>query len=661
MRPVLLALSVLIALSFSFFALDLFWAAQFVTYAGYPILFTAFAIFGYSLFRIRGDWIYYLLRQPKNLLLPGLVIVGCTGFLFLQEPFGFKILMDEVVLLGTSMSMHFEKAVLVPSIANDYEGSFRIIEAYLDKRPFFHPFLISLLHDLTGYRPENGFILNILLTPILLTLVYILGNKLVSTTRGRGGILSVLLLTSLPLLAQNTTGAHFEILNMVMILTVMLLACRYLQKLDGISLTALCYAGLLLTQTRYESVIFVLPIGIIVLIGWQKIGKVLLPWPVIFAPLMLVCFPMQFTVSMSKARFWQLKDTHKDQVFGTGFLGENLSEAGKYLFHFGQTNSNSILLSVLGLVALVFFLIVALPRMRRYVQDDAPRLVLALFTLAVLTSFALIMCYHWGQLTDPVASRFCLPLLLVAALAAPIVVQHSSGPFLLTVCGLLGYSAWFHLMDQDLLALIRSGYGIIIMFLLLSAGAVYIQVKKRDALNYLIGLSLIFIVFVTVPVASNHRYAGRYTPAVEADIILQFFREHPKKDYFFTSRSPLLAITHGISSASINRVAEKPDNIRRHQLHRNYNAFYAFQLVDINGETGEVDIVENYDLGPAFDIETVVERRLIPLQLGRIVRFYPNAEYFESLKTAPEEEPEGEDTPVSEGETEADSDPVGPI
>ena len=454
-------------------------------------------------------------------------------------------------------------------------------------------------------------------------------------------------MTSLPLLAQNASGGHFEILNLVMILTVMLLACRYLQRLDGPSLTAFCYAGLLLTQTRYESVLFVLPIGIVVLIGWQKRGTVLLPWPVVFAPLLLVCFPMQFMVSMSKARFWQLDDTNKDQIFGTGFIGENLSAAGEYLFHYGHINSNSLLLSLLGMVALVFYLVYALPRIGRIGQVDQPRLVLAPFLLTVVASFALIMCYHWSRLTDPVASRFCLPLLLMAALAVPVVLQLSPGPFLLSVCVLFGYSAWFHLMDQDLLAFIRSGYGIIFLFLLVSASVIYIQVKKRDALNYLIGVSLLFIIFVTLPVASNHRYAGRYTPAVEAEIIIRFFREHPEKDYFFTSRSPLLAITHGVSSASIRQVVEKPDNIRKHILHRNYNAFYAFQLVDVNDETGELDIVESYDLGPAFEIETVEERRLIPRQLGRIVRFYPKKEYFETDDAPADEIPEGEDGPAS--------------
>ncbi len=637
MRLVLLALSVILSLGFSFFALDPSWAARFVTYAGYPLLFATFSIFVYSLFKIRGQW-RSLPGQMLKSPLPVLTIGGCTGFLFLQEPFGFKILMDEVILLGTSMSMHFEKAVLVPGMANDYEGSFRIIEAYLDKRPYFHPFLISLLHDLTGYRPANAFILNIILTPVMLSLAYSFGRKL---TDQRGGILSVLLLTSLPLLAQNATGGHFEILNLVMILIVMLLACRYLQKLDGPSLTAFCYAGLLLAQTRYEAGVFVIPIGILVLLGWRRKGEVLLPWPVIFAPLQLVCIPMQFLISMSKTYFWQLDDTDKDQVFSLGFIGENLQDAARYFFHYGQTNSNSLLLSLLGLTAAVCFLAYALPRLGRFTQDQHSHLVLASFLLAVLASFALAMGYHWGQLTDPVASRFCLPLLLMGALAAPLTLKKWAGPFLLITCGMFGYTAWFHLWDLERLAFIRSGIGIILSFLLISAGTLYILRKKRDPFNFVISLCLLFILFVTVPVASNHRYTGRYTPAKEASIIRRFFQQNPEKDYFFTSRSPLMAITHGVSSVNVSRVAEKPETIWRHYLHHNYSAFYAFQLVDVNGETGELVVVDHYDLGPAFEIETVVEERLIPLQLARIVRFYPKEDYFQNDNESVEESAPG--------------------
>ena len=133
----------------------------------------------------------------------------------------------------------------------------------LDKRPLFQPLLVSLLHDLTGYRPENVFALNSALTFGLLGLVYVACRKLAGR---EAGILAVLLLTSLPLLAQNATGGGFELLNLVMIMSTLLLGMRFAEKRDPGSLQALLLSAVLLAQTRYESILFMLPVGL--LVGW---------------------------------------------------------------------------------------------------------------------------------------------------------------------------------------------------------------------------------------------------------------------------------------------------------------------------------------------------------------------------------------------------------
>jgi hypothetical protein len=81
-------------------------------------------------------------------------VVGLGGtVLLVHEAFGFKIVMDELMLAGTSMSMHFERTVLTPFRGNNIHGVFVIVEGMMDKRPLFFPFLESILHDLTGYRP----------------------------------------------------------------------------------------------------------------------------------------------------------------------------------------------------------------------------------------------------------------------------------------------------------------------------------------------------------------------------------------------------------------------------------------------------------------------------------------------------------------------------
>ena len=98
--------------------------------------------------------------------------------LLVHESFGFKIVMDELMLLGTSMSMHLDRVALTPLRGNDIQGAFVVLDGIVDKRPLFFPFLVSIVHDLSGYRPENAFFLNGLLTFVLLGLTWSLGRRL---------------------------------------------------------------------------------------------------------------------------------------------------------------------------------------------------------------------------------------------------------------------------------------------------------------------------------------------------------------------------------------------------------------------------------------------------------------------------------------------------
>lgn len=49
---------------------------------------------------------------------------------------------------------------------------------YIDKRPLLYPFLVSLAHDLTGYRVLNAFLVNVALHPLLLGLAWWLARRL---------------------------------------------------------------------------------------------------------------------------------------------------------------------------------------------------------------------------------------------------------------------------------------------------------------------------------------------------------------------------------------------------------------------------------------------------------------------------------------------------
>ena len=75
------------------------------------------------------------------------------------------------------------------------------------------------------------------------------------TNRHGGRLVGLCCLAGLPLLAINATGGGFEILNLCMIALTMLAAISYLERNDAVPLNFLLMSGILLAQTRYESVL----------------------------------------------------------------------------------------------------------------------------------------------------------------------------------------------------------------------------------------------------------------------------------------------------------------------------------------------------------------------------------------------------------------------
>jgi len=242
----------LIAVVFSRFTVGSSTAIKLVVETGYWVVLILLVWFGVSLVRLARqtsfDWKVW--RHHRHAML---VIAATAAVLLAHEKYGFKILADEYLLLGTSENLHYERHAAYPLRATNVQGPFQITESHIDKRPILFPVLVSLAHDLTGYRPENAFYVNTLLGFTFLALLWALGLK-VGRSAWAGGLL-VLLFGGLPLFAQQMKGGGFDLLNLVMLATVLLLGIRYAERGDGLSLSAFVGAALLLAYARYESIL----------------------------------------------------------------------------------------------------------------------------------------------------------------------------------------------------------------------------------------------------------------------------------------------------------------------------------------------------------------------------------------------------------------------
>jgi len=540
-----------------------------VTYTGYWCVLAAFVLFVRALWGTFGAEVRGLARSRlRGFDWVSLAVVGGGGLiLVVHESFGFKIVMDEVMLIGTSMSMHFTRTVLTPIRGGNVQGAFAIFEGMMDKRQLFFPFLESILHDLTGYRPENAFVLNVILTFIFLGLVNALGRKLAGRT---AGWLGVALFTGLPLLGQNATGGGFELLNILMILATMLLGARYIERRDKASFTAFCYAAMLLTQVRYESAIFLLPVALIIAWVWLRDGRAEMTWEVILLPLLMIHCALHTRIFDIRASSWQLQSKPGfTKPFSVGYVPDNLVHATAFLFGRSTDQPNSYVLSALGCAGVLFFLLLAAKRLRALGSESPLSVSSIFFTAGFAVQFALMMCYFWGQFDDPVIRRLALPTLLWMVVAILAVLPEFPRP-----------------------AFVKT----------------------------LLGVTVLGILAQGVPSMAAHAYNQEYLAGLETAWRRDFIRSQPTNDYLVIDNDSILWIAHKVTATTVGAAISRRVDLAFFMRTHSFSDIFVFQRYDVDPDTGKMKLRDGDDLGPDYVLETVRAERLQTLTQTRISR-----------------------------------------
>ena len=560
-----------------FYAIPNRMALGIVTSTGYWCVLAAFILFVRALWRTfraelaglrdagwrRLDWVSF-----------AVVALGGT-VLIVHESFGFKIVMDELMLVGTSMSMHFNRTVMTPFRGGDIQGAFVIYEGMMDKRQLFHPFLVSILHDLTGYRPENAFVLNATLAFVFLGLVNATGRMLAGRM---AGWLGVALFAGLPLLAQNATGGGFELLNLVMILSTMLLGARFIARRDEASFTALCYSALLMAQVRYESAVFLLPVAGIILWVWRREGRAHMPWEVIVAPLLMVHCALHNRIFDIRASAWQLqskpglsKPFSLSYVFGSGPPGTPSNVVHAIGFFFGKPTDqpNSYVLSALGTVALFFLALLIVKRLRNLAAEPPASVATVFFSFGFALQLGLMMCYFWGQFDDPIIRRLSLPTQL---------------------------------------------------WMVVAVLAVLPQFPRPRVVKALIAVVVLGILAQGVPSMAAHAYNQEYLAGLETAWRRQFIADQPRKDYLAIDNDSILWVAHEVSATTVDVAIKRKEDLVYFMRNHTFSNIFVFQRYLVDEKTGAMTLRDGDDLGPDYVLEPVRAERLMTLTQTRISR-----------------------------------------
>ena len=342
------------------------------------------------------------------------LIIAAAGFQLVHEDFGYKILMDEYNLTASSLNMHLDKSAFTPTRGKIVQGEFEVIDGYIDKRPFLYPFLLSIVHDISGYRITNPFLLNPVLNLVLFLVIYLAGFHLGGK---RGGVLSIILLAGLPLLGQNATGAGFELLNFLLLSLTVFLSLSLTARPGLDKETLLILSAILLAHVRYESILFLAPVVLLVGLRWKANPRLGPGWITVWTPWLLLPLFLQNRWFRSQEKLWELPG-EISQPFSISYISENVGHAVMYFFNWSAEFPNSIFLTVAGFVSLFFLTVVSAKRFenwKRWRPRDYD--VLGLWGLILVGHMLVILAYHAGKLDSHYATRLGFPIHLILILS----------------------------------------------------------------------------------------------------------------------------------------------------------------------------------------------------------------------------------------------------
>ncbi len=570
-RIILFGLIALLAVVLGFWAFTPYRAVYLVRHGGYGVMLLTFALFVYQIVRLlgRADLVARWRAGGWKIVL---FVLGASAVLHVQEPHGFKVVNDEFVQLSTSQRMHHLREVSTIARGFQLGTTFMPMQGHVDKRPMFYPFLLSVVHDLTGYRPGNAFLLNALLTPVLLGLVYLVARTVAGVA---GGVAAVLLLGTIPLLVQTIAGGGFEVLNLVMIVATLYFGLRLAQTPDATTLSAFCLSGVLLAQVRYESVLFIVPVAVAILYVFWRNERVLLPWPVMATPLLLVAYPLQVNVFKLRPELWQLDDRPSGSgVYSVDYFYDNVGKALNYFFSFDRTHANSHLVAVAGIAGVAFFFLHLFREKRTLLRQGPVQVVFALFTAALFGQAVLMMCYFWGAYDEPLTVRLSLPTQLLFVLVFVFVYP-----------------------------------------LLVTAGQ-----KWRALLAVILGYFFCW----TVPTIAQRAYAHTNLAAETANWQREYLQSRADRGFIVLDQTmPMLWVTHGVAAVSFDALAERTEEFIYHYRRRTFSDYLVVQKLEIRDFAREtLEPMASVDLGDAVKLETVREILFRPtyvIRLSRIV------------------------------------------
>ena len=348
----LLLLLALAVLFIGIFHLDADGAQWLQSFFGYYLCLLVFSLVLFGAWQTRRGFLGYAQALGRSQWVLVLALSGlATYLLLLHEPFTMRVFNDEPGHLATAQAMAEGRAVFSPQAGFYEAGAYATARPGPNYRMYAYPFVISVLHNLTGNRVGNAYIVNGFALFVLSISTFLLGRT-IGRSHMAGCAALALLLTS-PLLAQVGNSGAYDVFNLS-VLALYLLSCIYYSRrrgiLEGLNL---CLAlGLLLAYSRSESILFlIIFIGIFLSKCWQ-LRRIELTWVAALSPILLMGpFAGRVIAKIFSASFEEIYEQSSAGFFSISYLIPNFVNYWRWSFSLESSELNAYLIKLLFFTA----------------------------------------------------------------------------------------------------------------------------------------------------------------------------------------------------------------------------------------------------------------------------------------------------------------------
>lgn len=334
--------------------------------------------------------------------------------IFHMSPPKVKILADEANLAGTAMSLYQNKTASIPlkGFCQEYKPS--DYTSKIDKKPILFPLLVSFIHTLLGYSASNGFIVNFFSGFLCLFVLYLFVSRYFSRFYG---ILSVMILASLPIFVVWVTSSGCEALNLLFILLAFYMFGKLVQNKKTPHAELFFLTLVLLAQCRFESIAFTVALLLILPVLYKQ--KILYNFSLILylIPVLYIPFVWQPRLYMEFPDINKMVSAHGEQLF---VQTPSLYHSFSFTNLFVNTTQNmfiflgfdphlgfSFVVSILAIsgVYLMFRRLILLP----LGELDSRFIYMALYgTVSFTLLYCILFSFYMGDLSIATQNRFAL-------------------------------------------------------------------------------------------------------------------------------------------------------------------------------------------------------------------------------------------------------------